>query len=293
MRLAVRIGVHTGPVVVGAMGSGGRQEQLALGDTPNIAARLQGLAAPNTVVVSAATLGLIEGFFTCQALGEHPQRGGRTSTGVPASGGERGADAPRRGAPAWADAPGRAGARGGAATGALGGEYRGARAGRAAQRRGGHWQIAPGRGAAGAHRARAGDVADVSLFPLPYEQRAVSGDYPSATGSTISPGGDPGSAARQAGARPAGGAPPPGGDGAARGDPAQRAVGGALPAAGLESAKTQAEDVRSPGGLAGGGGRAASRSWRCGKTCTGPIPRRWSGSAWSWTRRPPSRCVTC
>src|SRR5712691_8958640 len=67
IRLAVRVGVHTGPVVVGAMGGGGRQEQLALGDTPNIAARLQGLAAPNTVVVSAATVGLIEGFFTCQA----------------------------------------------------------------------------------------------------------------------------------------------------------------------------------------------------------------------------------
>ena len=59
------------------MGSGGRQEQLALGDTPNIAARLQGLAAPNTVVISAATLGLAQGFFTCQALGEHDhQRGG-------------------------------------------------------------------------------------------------------------------------------------------------------------------------------------------------------------------------
>ncbi|HEY7493897.1 MAG TPA: adenylate/guanylate cyclase domain-containing protein, partial [Candidatus Tectomicrobia bacterium] len=75
MRLAVRIGVHTGPVVVGAMGGGVRQEQLALGDTPNIAARLQGLAAPNTVVVSAATLGLIEGFFSCQALGEHILKG--------------------------------------------------------------------------------------------------------------------------------------------------------------------------------------------------------------------------
>ena len=75
MRLAVRVGIHTGPVVVGAMGGGNRQEQLALGDTPNIAARLQGLAAPNTVVVSAATLGLIEGFFTCQVLGEHVLKG--------------------------------------------------------------------------------------------------------------------------------------------------------------------------------------------------------------------------
>jgi class 3 adenylate cyclase len=55
IRLAVRVGIYTGSVVVGAMGGSGRQEQLALGDTPNLAARLQGLAAPNTVVVSAAT----------------------------------------------------------------------------------------------------------------------------------------------------------------------------------------------------------------------------------------------
>ena len=38
--LAVRLGIHTGLVVVGAMGGGGRQEQLALGETPNIAARI-------------------------------------------------------------------------------------------------------------------------------------------------------------------------------------------------------------------------------------------------------------
>src|SRR3989442_1340981 len=75
IRLAVRVGVHTGPVVVGAMGSGGRQEHLAMGDTPNLAARLQGLAAPNTVLVSATTWRLIEGFFTCQTLGEHALKG--------------------------------------------------------------------------------------------------------------------------------------------------------------------------------------------------------------------------
>jgi tetratricopeptide (TPR) repeat protein len=42
---------------------------LALGETPNLAARLQGLAAPNTLVISAATLQLLRGFFACQSLG--------------------------------------------------------------------------------------------------------------------------------------------------------------------------------------------------------------------------------
>jgi class 3 adenylate cyclase len=69
VQLAVRLGCHTGLVVVGDVGEGTRQEQLALGETPNVAARLQGLAAPNTVVISAATFPLLGGFFACQPLG--------------------------------------------------------------------------------------------------------------------------------------------------------------------------------------------------------------------------------
>jgi class 3 adenylate cyclase len=75
MRLAVRIGIHTGLVVVGDIGGGGRTEQLALGETPNLAARLQGLAAPNTVVISATTAGLVEGYFLCHALGAQDLKG--------------------------------------------------------------------------------------------------------------------------------------------------------------------------------------------------------------------------
>ena len=74
-RVAVRLGVHTGLVVVGDVGEGTRQEPLALGETPNIAARLQHLAAPNTLVLSAATYQLIEGYFTCEALGEQTLQG--------------------------------------------------------------------------------------------------------------------------------------------------------------------------------------------------------------------------
>jgi class 3 adenylate cyclase len=75
IRLAVRVGIHTGLVVVGETGGGGRQEQLALGETPNIAARLQGLAAPDTVVISAVTQRLIQGYFTCHDLGLQTLKG--------------------------------------------------------------------------------------------------------------------------------------------------------------------------------------------------------------------------
>jgi len=75
IQLAIRIGVHTGLVVIGEMGGGGRQEQLALGETPNIASRIQGLAEPNTLAVSEATYRLVEGYFTYGLLGGHALRG--------------------------------------------------------------------------------------------------------------------------------------------------------------------------------------------------------------------------
>src|SRR5262245_13415908 len=51
----VRIGIHTGLVVVGEIGSRDKREILALGETPNIAARIQGQAAPDEVMISAVT----------------------------------------------------------------------------------------------------------------------------------------------------------------------------------------------------------------------------------------------
>ena len=71
----VRIGIHTGLVVVGEIGAGAKREQLALGDTPNLAARLQGLAEPDTVVISAATQRLVDGLFTLRDLGIHSIKG--------------------------------------------------------------------------------------------------------------------------------------------------------------------------------------------------------------------------
>jgi len=75
VRLAVRLGIHTGLVVVGEVGGISRHEQLALGETPNLAARIQGLAAPDALLTSAATYRLVEGYFACQDLGMHSLRG--------------------------------------------------------------------------------------------------------------------------------------------------------------------------------------------------------------------------
>jgi predicted ATPase len=74
--LQVRVGIHTGLVVVGDMGgSGFRDPKAIVGETPNLAARLQGIAAPDTVVISAITAELIQGLFTFQALGPQPLKG--------------------------------------------------------------------------------------------------------------------------------------------------------------------------------------------------------------------------
>jgi class 3 adenylate cyclase len=73
VQLTVRLGLHTGPVVVGEMGGGGRHEHLATGDTVNIAARLEGLAAPNTVVISPVTARLVQGTFALDPRAAGPQ----------------------------------------------------------------------------------------------------------------------------------------------------------------------------------------------------------------------------
>jgi hypothetical protein len=75
IRLAVRIGIHTGTVVVGAVGGRDRQEQLALGEVPNVAARIQGLADPNAILVSGATARLLGGAFRLEERGDHALKG--------------------------------------------------------------------------------------------------------------------------------------------------------------------------------------------------------------------------
>lgn len=73
--LQVRLGVHTGAVVVGTVGAGEKRDQLALGETTHIAARLEALAKPGTVVLSDATRQLVRGAFLLADLGEQSLKG--------------------------------------------------------------------------------------------------------------------------------------------------------------------------------------------------------------------------
>jgi class 3 adenylate cyclase len=73
--MRVRIGIHSGPVVIGEMGGAGRTERLALGDTPNIAARVQSTARPDELLISESTQRLVEGLFHVEALGAQDLKG--------------------------------------------------------------------------------------------------------------------------------------------------------------------------------------------------------------------------
>ncbi len=76
IELRVRVGIATGPVVAGdIVGEGASEERAVLGETPNLAARLQGIALPNCVVLSEGTRRLVEGRFDLEALQPQPVKG--------------------------------------------------------------------------------------------------------------------------------------------------------------------------------------------------------------------------
>jgi len=76
VELAVRVGIATGPVVVGdQIGEGTAQQTAVVGETPNLAARLQALAQPNQIVVSAATRAMLGDHFDLDDLGAHELKG--------------------------------------------------------------------------------------------------------------------------------------------------------------------------------------------------------------------------
>ena len=73
--LSVRIGIATGPVVVGEQAGVGDQSKLAIGSTPNLAARLQGLAAADQIIIASSTRRLVGNSFELFDLGEHEVKG--------------------------------------------------------------------------------------------------------------------------------------------------------------------------------------------------------------------------
>ncbi len=74
--LQTRVGIATGLVVVGDLiGSGSAQEQAIVGETPNLAARLQGIAEPNTVVIAESTRRLLGNLFELGDVGAKDLKG--------------------------------------------------------------------------------------------------------------------------------------------------------------------------------------------------------------------------
>lgn len=75
VELHVRVGLHTGEAVVGELGPSGSYQLLAVGENVNLAARIQGAAAPDTVVVSPSTAKQIQGHFQVEALDPQSLKG--------------------------------------------------------------------------------------------------------------------------------------------------------------------------------------------------------------------------
>ena len=74
--LQTRVGIATGLVVVGDLiGSGASQEQTIVGETPNLAARLQGVAEPDNVVIAESTRRLVGNLFELEDLGSQELKG--------------------------------------------------------------------------------------------------------------------------------------------------------------------------------------------------------------------------
>ena len=88
--MAARIGIATGLVVVGDLiGEGAAQEQAVVGDTPNLAARLQAAAEPGMVVISEMTRRLVGDLFVMRTLGSTDVQGHRAPVTTYAVVGER------------------------------------------------------------------------------------------------------------------------------------------------------------------------------------------------------------
>jgi class 3 adenylate cyclase len=68
-RLQVRVGINTGPVIVGIVGNNLRMDYKAVGNTVILAARMEQVAAPGTIQITTQTYRLVSGYFDCEDLG--------------------------------------------------------------------------------------------------------------------------------------------------------------------------------------------------------------------------------
>ncbi len=165
--LAARVGIATGLVVVGDLvGEGTAQEEAVVGETPNLAARLQALAEPGAVIVAEATQRLVAGLFVTADLGERQLKGFAAPVRCRCVVGETAAESrfqarhavltPLVGREEELEQPARK----------LASRRIGRGSGRTAQWRGGNRQIAPDRGARRAGRRRTAFRTPLFLFGL-------------------------------------------------------------------------------------------------------------------------------
>ena len=176
--LQTRVGIATGLVVVGDLiGSGASQEQAIVGETPNLAARLQGVAEPNSVVIAESTRKLLGNLFELEDLGaQGPQGHRRAGTRLGGAADEFSGRPLRRFPRERPDRACRTGRRTRIAAAPLVEGKDRPRPSGVALWRGRYRQVATDGGAAGTPRHRAAHALALFLLTAAYRQRVVS-DY--------------------------------------------------------------------------------------------------------------------
>jgi hypothetical protein len=165
--LQTRVGIATGLVIVGDLiGSGEAQERGIVGETPNLAARLQALAEPNMVVIAENTRRLLGNLFDLQDLGKKDLKGlAKAGAGLGGAAGECGGRSFRGAACRRTDRVGRSGRRTGIAAAALVPGQDRRRPGGAPFRRARYRQVAAHGRPAGTPRRRAAHAPALLLLP--------------------------------------------------------------------------------------------------------------------------------